>query len=98
MHFIIKKSNNCYLLNVYIKPGAKKQKIVDDVNFAFISLRSKAEKNKANKELLNLLKNKLKIPSNQIQILSGLKSSTKCIQLKFSEEVSAKEIYTRLFN
>lgn len=98
MRFIKQKSNKCYLLNLHVKPNAKRQYIRDNIDYLFISIRSKAVQNRANKELIDFLKNKLKISSNQIKIVSGLKSSIKSIQLDFSEEITDRDIYNNLFS
>jgi uncharacterized protein (TIGR00251 family) len=98
MRYIKQKSNKCYLLNLHVKSNAKRQYIRDNIDYLFISIRSKAVQNRANKELINFLKIKLKISSNQIKIVSGLKSSIKTIQLDFNEEITNRDIYKKLFS
>lgn len=59
MSFIEKKSINCYLLHIYAKPNSKTQKLLDDGNYLIVYLQSKAIQNKANKELISILKKKI---------------------------------------
>ena len=98
MTYLKKKSENTYLIKLYVKPNSKNQKIIDNGEFLTIYLRSKAIQNKANKELINLLKNKLSISSNQIHILSGLKNSNKIIQIIFILNINEQEIQNRLID
>ncbi|KKL06220.1 hypothetical protein LCGC14_2598190 [marine sediment metagenome] len=98
MSYFEKKSEKKYLIKLYVKPNSKTQKITDDGEFLTIFLHSKAIQNKANKELINLMKNKLEISSNQIQIISGLKSSNKIIQINFLVDIEEQEIYNKLIN
>ena len=55
-------------------------------------------KNKANNELINLLKKKLTLAANQIKIISGLKNSRKIIKLTYIENVNEKDISKKLLN
>jgi uncharacterized protein YggU (UPF0235/DUF167 family) len=95
MKFLEKIKDFTYILNVKVKPNSRKQNIINNGEFLTIWVRSKAVQNKANKELINLIKRKLKIASNQIQIITGLKSSYKQIQLDFLDEVREQEIYSK---
>jgi len=79
-----------------VKPNSKKQDVINNGEFLTILVRSKAIQNKANKELINLIKRRLKISSNQIQIISGLKGSNKLIQINFLEDIEEREIYKKL--
>ncbi|MHA2473991.1 MAG: DUF167 domain-containing protein [Promethearchaeota archaeon] len=85
MSYIIKEDDYTFLLHVKIKPNAKFQKCIDDGDYLTIFIRSKPIQNKANKELINLLKKKLKISANQVVILSGKKNLKKVVQLQFLE-------------
>ena len=86
-NYIEKKSNNSFLLHVKIKPNSRKQEIIKDEGQLIIRVRSKALQNKANKELLGLLRKKLKVPSDHLKILSGLKSSNKVIEIEYNEDI-----------
>lgn len=98
MKFLEKLRDFSYVVHVKVKPNSKKQAIIDNEEFLTILVRSKAMQNKANIELINLIKKKLEISSNQVQIISGLKSSNKIIQIKFLEHVEAREIYDKLLS
>lgn len=96
MKFLKKIRDFSYVVHVKIKSNSKKQTIIDNCEFLTILVRSKAIHNKANIELINLIKKKLEISSTQIQIISGLKSSNKVIQINFSKVTQEQEIYDKL--
>ena len=98
MKFLEKVRDFSYVVHIKVKPNSKKQAIINNEEFLTILVRSKAMQNKANIELINLIKKKLEISSNQVQIISGLKSSNKIIQIKFLEHVEAREIYDKLLS
>ncbi|MFX1496444.1 MAG: DUF167 domain-containing protein [Promethearchaeota archaeon] len=100
MKIIEKKLNNIFILRIKVKPNSKAQeiKIDNDFDFIRISLKSKPIQNKANKELIQLLKRHLKINAEQIQFKSGLRSINKVIQVNFNKEVEEKEILDKLLN
>ncbi|MFX1312539.1 MAG: DUF167 domain-containing protein [Promethearchaeota archaeon] len=98
MLFLTKKSEKSYILKINVKPNAKRQMISDDGNYLTISVRSKPIQNKANKELISLFKKRFEISSNQIKIISGIKSSNKIIQIDFFHDIEKKEIIRRLLN
>ncbi|TFG04618.1 MAG: DUF167 domain-containing protein [Promethearchaeota archaeon] len=98
MSFIEKKSDKSYILTIYVKPNSRKQKIEQDGNFLAISLKSKAQRNKANKELIKLLQNKLNISSNQISFLSGAYNEDKIIQINFLKEINENKLIDMLLN
>ena len=63
MDFLEIKANCVYLLRVKVKTNAKKQEILsysDTDSWLSIKLKSKPVKNKANKELINLIKKKIR--------------------------------------
>jgi uncharacterized protein YggU (UPF0235/DUF167 family) len=96
MKFLEKISETSYFVRLNVKTDSKKQKIVNDNDFLTIFLKSKPIQNKANKELLNLIKRRLKISMDQIQIISGLKSHDKLIKLDFLETIEEREILRKL--
>ena len=98
MKFLEKVRDFSYVVHVKVKTNSKKQSIINNGEFLTILVRSKAMQNKANNELINLIKKRLEISSNQIQIISGLKSSNKIIQINFLEHVEAQEIYDKLLS
>ncbi|MFX1378788.1 MAG: DUF167 domain-containing protein [Promethearchaeota archaeon] len=96
MTFIEKNSETIYFIKLNVKTNSKNQKVVINGDFLTVFLRSKPIQNKANKELINLIKRKLTIPSNQIQIISGTKEHDKVIKLNFLENTSEREIIRKL--
>jgi len=101
MDFIKIKSNNLYLLQIRVKTNSKKQEILrcsETDSYLTILLRSKPVQNKANKELLNLIKKKLKVSADQVQIIAGLKKTDKILQVSFSENIVESDIIKRIFN
>ncbi|MFX1392017.1 MAG: DUF167 domain-containing protein [Promethearchaeota archaeon] len=98
MSVIEKKSDNSYILYLNVKPNSNKQEIIKNGDKIIVRLRSKPMQNKANKELLNLLKNKFRISTNQIQIVSGSKSLNKSIKLQFSYDIDKIEVLNKLLS
>jgi uncharacterized protein (TIGR00251 family) len=98
MSFLKDINNFTYLININVKPNSKSQKITDDGKFLKIQIQSKAVKNKANIELINMLKKQLKITSNQIKIISGVRSTNKIIQINYYEKVEYKTVINRLLH
>ena len=98
MSFLEKRSDTLFILKVNIKPNSRQQQIINSGEYLTISVRSKAKQNKANIEIIKLLRRKLNIPSNQIKMISGLKSSNKIIQLTFTEKLQYQIIYNKLIN
>ena len=64
-------------IKVKVKPGSKKQEIIKGEVWK-ISLKERAEKNKANIELINLLKKRFK----RVKIIKGLKSREKILEVE----------------
>lgn len=95
--FLKKIAADSFLLYVHVKPNSKKQDIINNGDYLTVYIRSKAIHNKANKELLNLLKKKCKISLNQIQIVSGVRNSNKIVELNFSPNIDEEEIFKRIF-
>ena len=101
MNYIDQISQNEFLINLFIKPNSKEQKIVspDPLDeFLVIFLRSVPHKNKANIELIKLLKSKLRNQLDQIQIISGHKNQLKKIKLSSSEPIEKGQINKLLIN
>lgn len=98
MNFIESQSDKIYFLHLNVKPNSKKINIAENGKFLTIFLLSKPVKNKANKELVNILRKKLSIPSNQVQIVSGLRSNNKIIKLDFNRKITEEEIIKKLTN
>ena len=54
--YIEKKPNNSILLHIWVKTNSKKQQILEDEENLIFYLRSKPIQNKANRELIKLIK------------------------------------------
>ncbi|MFX0104773.1 MAG: DUF167 domain-containing protein [Candidatus Hodarchaeota archaeon] len=98
MIFLKKHSDTNYIIRLHVKPNSKNQKVEDNGEFLKISLNSKPTQNKANNELINLLKKKLNLSKNQIRIISGLKSSKKLVKISFIEKMDEEDIIKKLIN
>ncbi|NVM02961.1 MAG: DUF167 domain-containing protein [Candidatus Helarchaeota archaeon] len=70
------------IIKVHVKPNSKQQKIQEISNELYeIWIKSRPEKGKANKELIKLMADHFKVQQNQIQIIQGLKSRNKIIEI-----------------
>jgi uncharacterized protein (TIGR00251 family) len=71
------------IIQIKVAPSSGKQKIILDKseNLKFY-LKSPPEKGKANKELIDLLAEKLSCSKNSIEIVGGLTSRTKKIKIE----------------
>ncbi|MFX0000238.1 MAG: DUF167 domain-containing protein [Candidatus Hodarchaeota archaeon] len=98
MIFLEKHSDTIYTIRLNVKTNSKNQKIIYNGDSLTIYLHSKPIQNKANKELINLIKWKLKISSHQIQIISGLKAQNKLIKITFLEKTEEQELFRKLVN
>ncbi|MFW9969731.1 MAG: DUF167 domain-containing protein [Candidatus Odinarchaeota archaeon] len=96
MNFLEKYSNSDYILKIYVKPNSRIQKIVNNEDFITIFLKSKPIENKANKELITLIKKRLNISSTQIRIISGSKKQDKLIKLSLSDDIKEQELVKKL--
>jgi len=98
MNFLEKHSDTKFTIKLNVKPNSKQQKFIDSGEFLTVLVCSKAKQNKANIELIKLLKKKLNITSNRIKIISGLKSTNKTVQLNFTEKIDHQLIYDKLLD
>lgn len=72
------------LINIEVKPGASKSEIegVDEWrNCLEVRLKARAEKGKANKELIQMLSSLLALPISNFIIVKGEKSRRKSIKI-----------------
>ena len=71
------------IIHVAVKPGSAEQEIckADESNFA-IKLKSRAEDNKANIELVKLLAKHFNTAQKNISIIRGKKSRKKVIDIR----------------
>ncbi|MHA2430613.1 MAG: DUF167 family protein [Promethearchaeota archaeon] len=100
MNLIEKKSDTIFILKIVVKPNSQTQEILieNDYDYILIKLTSKPFLNKANKELLKLLKKKLEINLNQIKFISGFKSRSKLIQISYYKKTDEKDILEKLLD
>jgi uncharacterized protein (TIGR00251 family) len=99
MDFFELKANNICLLHVKVKTNSVKQEILpysETDSWLSVKLKSKPVKNKANKELIRLIKNRIKISSDQIRIISGLKKTNKIIEIKLTENIGRTKLIEKL--
>ena len=99
MEFIEFKENYICLLRIRVKPDSRAQGIYLPSKTDYwlvVNLKSKPVKNKANKELINLIRKRLDIPSTQIKIISGLKKSSKILEIKLNEDIGRVELINKL--
>jgi uncharacterized protein YggU (UPF0235/DUF167 family) len=69
-------------VKVIAEPGAKKEKIEQLKKDHFvIAVKAKAERNAANLRILEVLATFLKIPTNQLKIVTGHHSRSKIIDV-----------------
>ena len=101
MSFLDVKTKTIYHLRVKVKPNSRRQEILpcsEADSWLPIQLKSKPVKNKANKELLMLVKHRLNISSDQILILSGMNKTNKVLEIRFNENIEKAELMKKLFN
>lgn len=101
MSFLESKVKNVYLIRVKVKTNSFKQDIIpcsETESWLSIKLKSKPVKNKANKELMNLIRKRINVSSNQIHIISGLKKSNKTLEIKFYENIEKHDLIKKLFD
>lgn len=100
MKFIEQIEPSVYLLKLYIKPNSNRQKInpIDDFDCEYltINLRSKPIQNKANRELISLLKKKLRNRLISIELSHGIKRTTKIIKIVLESSVPKQEVFELL--
>lgn len=69
------------VINIKVIPDAKKQDIKIDPKSFKIHLKSKAQKGKANEELIDLLASHFNLPKTRIKIIKGAYSRNKLIEI-----------------
>jgi len=86
------------ILEVKVKPGAGKDliKFFKEPNFLEISLKAKAENNKANESLIKFLHKTFKVPLENIKIIKGKTSKKKLIKIEGLEEEKFLEVVKSL--
>lgn len=69
------------ILNVKVVPNARKNEIKKEGNHWKVHLTAPAEKGKANRLLIKLLSQELKLKKSQVKIIQGEKSRYKIMQI-----------------
>jgi len=70
-------------INAKVIPNSRKQEIIKETENSYkIKLVSTPEKNKANKELIELLANYFNTRKSNIKIIKGIKSRNKIITIE----------------
>ncbi len=99
MNFFEVKANNVYLLHVKVKTNSTKQEILpysETDSWLSVKLKSQPVRNKANKELISLIRNRIKISSDQIRIISGLKRTNKILEIKLTDKIGKTTLIEKL--
>ena len=78
-----KKSNSKVTYSLKVIPGARKSFIKHEVGMWKVYLSALAVDRKANKALIVLLAEHFKVCKKQIEIIKGLKSRRKTINIKY---------------
>jgi len=82
MSMLLKANKMKKQINIKVITNAKRQKIKEKKEILKIYLKSKPEKDKANKELISLLADYFKIPKYNIEIIKGVHSKEKIIEIE----------------
>ena len=84
---MVRKASHCLILNsMYIKvkviTGAKKEEVcrADDITFK-IAVRERAERNMANKRIIEILADQYDISLNRVRLVSGHHSPSKIFNI-----------------
>lgn len=67
------------IIRLKIRPNSSEGKIMEKENIAYV--KSPAEKNKANIELIKIVAKHYKVSSSQVKIIRGLSSKEKVIEI-----------------
>ncbi len=71
------------IITLFVKPHSKKVSINQLTSETYeVAVSAPPEKGKANKEIIEVLANFLKINKNQIHIIKGHKSRTKIVEIE----------------
>ena len=71
------------IINIHVTTNSKQKSIRKGEGRLEVKLTSKPIKGEANKELKEILSEYFKVSENQIQIIKGLKSKNKLINVKY---------------
>lgn len=68
-------------IKVRVKPGSKQEKIEKREDFYFVWVKERAEKGKANKEVIKLISSYFDVPKNSVIIKTGERNRDKIIEI-----------------
>lgn len=74
------------IIQVKVKTFSKSSSVVKVNNIYLVSLKSKPIKNKANIELIDTLSNYFHIPKSSVNIIHGMKSKSKLVEINVDED------------
>ncbi len=69
------------IINVKVFPNSKNKKIVKNGDEIKVYLKSKPERGKANRELIDVLSKYFKVEKSKIRIIKGEKSRRKVVEV-----------------
>ncbi len=69
-------------LNIKVIPNSKQEKVIQEENRLKVCLKSRALEGKANKALIQLLAKHFNTKKSNINIIIGLKSRKKVVEIK----------------
>ncbi|MFH0848989.1 MAG: DUF167 domain-containing protein [archaeon] len=81
------KGTSWMRLTVYVKPLSKETRLLSEPDGTLImNVAAPPTKGKANREIVKWIARNLKKPSSHVRIISGLRSSTKIIEISGVDE------------
>ncbi|MHA1805559.1 MAG: DUF167 domain-containing protein [Promethearchaeota archaeon] len=96
MKGIEKKSEHEFHLKCHVIAGSKNKSISLEEEKIKITLTSSPQKFRANKELITLLRKKLRISSKNIQIIAGIRSRDKIVKIHFPGKITENELIHKI--
>lgn len=96
-------NKDSFSITLKVKAASKLDSILGFIDiegeyYLKISIRAVPENGKANKAILKLLSKTWKIPSANLEIISGLSSNNKVLSIKNITEEALKEIFAPYIN
>lgn len=70
-------------VRVLVHPGAKKERILKESDSEYtISVKEKAERNLANRRIIEIIADEFNIPKNRVKMITGHRSPRKIISIE----------------
>lgn len=93
MPFLVTAKDGSLLLRVHIQPKASRTKIIGLYDGALkITVCAPPVDGRANREIVQFLAKKLKIPKSDVRVKSGLQSRRKSLELKNIRESEVRRL------